>query len=101
MIKDDLFDYCEQMKLCLEKSRITSLDFILPDKKIGVMVRDWNRTIGYNVVILADRIRNMYDEISNVIIITNSFSYSAKRLAKQLKIPIILASDLIMKVRLS
>lgn len=89
-LKEQLFEYCKQTGLGIQRSEIKSLDYEIFDDEtfIGVMVRDWNRALGYDAIIRAERIKKEYHEFTEVIILTNSCSEQAEVLAKKIKVPI-------------
>ena len=89
-LTDIVLDYCEQQQLSIDEADIQHLNYIILTRKkyIGVMIRDWKRAIGINVVIQADRVKNSTKKISQVIIITNSYSAHAKSFADKINIPI-------------
>ena len=56
---------------------------------IGVIVKDWKRSCGYNVIIDAERILAETPGLSKIMVVANRFSQTAKDLAKKLNILII------------
>lgn len=89
-LEKQLLDYCIFNKLEVSDTEIECLDYIISDteRMIGVMVRDWNRSLGFNIVIVAEQIKKRYKELNEVIILTNAVSDPAQTLAEKIGIPI-------------
>ena len=97
-LEELLFKYCNENGLPVFPSEIESLDFIIGEST-GVMVRDWNRALGFNVVILAERLKKQYHELSEVIIFTNTCSAPAESLAKRIGVPLFRHWELSLQTR--
>ena len=80
-----LFDCCEESNLSIEKSNIEGIDFII--NTTPIIIKDWKRAIGVDIVIQADRTRKN-NRIPQVIILTNRYSDPAKALANRISIPL-------------
>lgn len=74
--------------LIVQKGRVTQ----------GVWIRDWNRTIGINVVINLDKISEDVG-LSNPILIGEEFSDHAKAYANRRKITLLTKHQIILSVR--
>lgn len=89
-LSDLIFDFCEKYAFSLMKSDIDKLDYIMlkASEKIGIMIKDWNRAMGVDIVIEADRIKRFNEKISHIIILTNRYSLPAVSLANKVDIEV-------------
>lgn len=62
--------------------------------KIGVIVKDWARSCGYNVILEAERLQESAG-LSKVMVVANQFSGTAKELAEKLGILTLTNGELI------
>lgn len=62
--------------------------------KIGVIVKDWSRSCGYNVILEAERLQESAG-LSKVMVVANQFSGTAKELAEKLGILTLTNGELI------
>lgn len=82
-----LLDSIIENNLSMEKSDIRGIDYIVNNTPI--IIKDWKRAIGVDVVIQADRIREYNKKVSQIIILTNRYSDPAKSLANRIDILIL------------
>ena len=54
--------------------------------KIGVIVKDWARSCGYNVILEAERLQTNTPGLAKVMVCANQFSTTARELAEKLGI---------------
>lgn len=54
--------------------------------KIGVIVKDWARSCGYNVILEAERLQTNTPGLAKVMVCANQFSSTARELAEKLGI---------------
>ncbi|MFX0084610.1 MAG: restriction endonuclease [Candidatus Hodarchaeota archaeon] len=62
--------------------------------KIGVIVKDWARSCGYNVILEAERLQES-SGLSKVMVVANQFSGTARELAEKLGIITLTNGELI------
>lgn len=100
-LKDLLFDYCENKEFSIERSGLDNIDYVLSNDNegIAVMVKDWKRAMGVDVVIQADRLKKYSKSISKVLIITNLCSAPAMALANRISILILDRERLLEKIQ--
>ena len=100
-LQDQLYDYCRERNFPISPCILESIDFVVEmgADKIGVMLRDWNRALGFNVVIYAEQLKKRYKEFSQVVILTNSCSDPAQTLADKIGIPLIKHWELLPQTR--
>lgn len=89
-LRNMIFDYCERHALSLVKSNIDGLDFVINNgnSSIGIIIKDWNRAIGVDVVIQAERSLKEVRGVSRCLILTNSYSDPAKALSKHISVTV-------------
>lgn len=63
-------------------------------EKIGVIVKDWSRSCGYNVILEAERLQET-SGLSKVMVVANQFSGTARELAEKLGILTLTNGELI------
>ncbi|MFX0212121.1 MAG: restriction endonuclease [Candidatus Hodarchaeota archaeon] len=54
--------------------------------KIGVIVKDWARSCGYNVILEAERLQTNTPGLAKIMVVANRFSATARELAEKLGI---------------
>ncbi|MHA1967053.1 MAG: restriction endonuclease, partial [Candidatus Hodarchaeales archaeon] len=62
--------------------------------KIGVIVKDWARSCGYNVILEAERLQKT-SGLNKVMVVANQFSGTARELAEKLGILTLTNGELI------
>ncbi|MFW9854111.1 MAG: restriction endonuclease [Candidatus Thorarchaeota archaeon] len=62
---------------------------------IGVMIKDWKRSVGIDVILRAEDLLKVTPTISKVLIVSNLFSEPAQSLAKRVGILLLTRLDLI------
>ncbi|MHA1228326.1 MAG: restriction endonuclease [Candidatus Hodarchaeales archaeon] len=62
--------------------------------EIGIIVKDWSRSCGYNVILEAERLQENAT-ISKVMVVANQFSGTARELAEKLGIITLTKGELI------
>ncbi|MFW9777254.1 MAG: restriction endonuclease [Candidatus Heimdallarchaeota archaeon] len=62
---------------------------------IGVMIKDWKRSVGIDVILRAEDLLKMTPTITKVLIVSNLFSEPAQSLAKRVGILLLTRLDLI------
>ena len=87
-----LFDSIDEKNLSMEKSNMRGIDYIVNNTPI--IIKDWKRAIGVNVVIQADRLREYNKKISQIIILTNRYSNPAKALGDRIDILVFTLKEL-------
>lgn len=65
------------------------------DKGIGVVIKDWKRAVGVDIVIRAEQIVKTSRFISKILIVSNFFSDPARSLAEKIGIFLLTRSDLV------
>lgn len=76
----------------VDGSRDNRTDF---SGKIGVVVKDWSRSCGYNVIIEAERLQENAPSLSKIMVVANQFSGTARELADKLGILTLTKGELI------
>ena len=91
----DLRNFCEKQKLSLEKSDIEGFDYIISNtsENIGVVIKDWNRSMGITPVIQAFHSKQWTTEITKIMILTNRYSSPAASLAHHSGIILVTPQD--------
>ncbi len=64
-------------------------------KGVGMIVKEWNRSVGYNVVQAASQAEKDCSELEKVFLISEEFSQSARDWAKKSGVTLITRTDLI------
>ncbi|MFX0090602.1 MAG: restriction endonuclease [Candidatus Hodarchaeota archaeon] len=64
-------------------------------KGIGLIVKEWNRSVGYNVVQAASEAERDCSEIEKIFLVSQDFSTSARDWAKKSGVTLISRDDLI------
>lgn len=87
-----IFGFCETHDLSLDKPkqpRKTRVDYIIRGdngKGIGVVIKNWARSVGVDIVIRAERAMKDSTLLKGVMIITNGYSDPAKQLADRINV---------------
>ena len=100
---DDLtLEYCRIRGLIIDQnvSRRSEkrIDFCIQngdDTGIGVVIKDWKRSVGVDIVIRAEQIAKTSRLISKILIVSNLFSDPARSLAEKIGIFLLTRNDLI------
>ena len=74
------------------------IDFLIQNGDnlgIGVVIKDWKRAVGVDIVIRAEQIAKTSRLISKILIVSNLFSDPARSLAEKIGIFLLTRSDLI------
>ena len=101
-LKDLTLEYCRIRGLIVDSqiSRRSEkrIDLYIEngsDKGIGVVIKDWKRAVGVDIVIRAEQIAKTSRVISKILIVSNFFSDPARSLAEKIGIFLLTRSDLI------
>lgn len=70
-----------QFSYLVHRSKDNNTDF---SGKIGVIVKDWDRSCGYNVILEAERLQTSTPGLAKVMVCANQFSATARELAEKL-----------------
>ena len=97
------FDFQSNVTIIGKNDRELSFSYLVDgsrDKtnfsgKIGVLVKDWSRSCGYNVIIEAERLQENAPTLSKVMVVANQFSGTARELAEKLGILTLTKGELI------
>ncbi len=110
------FTYLEKVKFQGMNGQTHELDFFLPDPEpqplvvtnrsgmttvrvmhagAGILVRDWKRSIGTNVVLQAERIREQVPEVRKMMILCNYAGDLALKLAERVHVFVVIKDELI------
>lgn len=104
-LEELMLKYCHRHRLPVsrefyrtqwEKDEVTFI--ITPngeDDYVGIIVKDWKRAIGVDVVIRAEKIMKNNPLLARVVVVTNASSDPAQALAERIAIPVVIRSDLI------
>ena len=63
--------------------------------KIGIIVKDWARSCGYNVILEAERLQANTPGLAKIMVVANRFSATARELAEKLGILTLTNGELI------
>ncbi len=96
-------EYCRQRGLIInrdtENPEEGKVDLIIQNgnenEGIGVIIKDWKRAVGVDIVIRAEKIMKNHRLITKILIITNYFSDPARSLAEKIRIFLLTRNDLI------
>jgi hypothetical protein len=96
-------EYCRQRGLITnrdtENQEEGKIDLIIQNgnenEGIGVIIKDWKRAVGVDIVIRAEKIMKNHRFITKILIITNYFSDPARSLAEKIRIFLLTRNDLI------
>ncbi|MHA2175062.1 MAG: hypothetical protein ACXACP_10465 [Candidatus Hodarchaeales archaeon] len=62
---------------------------------IGVIVKDWSRSCGYNCILEAERLQSNSPGVSRVMVVANQFSSTARELAEKLGVLTLTKGELV------
>ena len=62
---------------------------------IGVVVKDWSRSCGYNCILEAERLQGNTPGLARVMVVANQFSSTARELAEKLGILTLTKGELV------
>lgn len=62
---------------------------------IGVVVKDWSRSCGYNCILEAERLQTNTPGLNRVMVVANQFSSTARELAEKLGILTLTKGELV------
>lgn len=65
------------------------------DEYIGVIIKDWKRSIGITVVIRAEKIMNNNNLLTRMVVVTNTCSDPAYALGERIGIPVLTRNELV------
>ncbi|MFX0014158.1 MAG: restriction endonuclease [Promethearchaeota archaeon] len=96
-------EYCRQRGLVVDKDvshfRDNEVHFVIQNGQenegIGVIIKDWKRAVGVDIVIRAEKIMKNTRLLSKMLIITNVFSDPARSLADRIRIFLLTRNDII------
>lgn len=100
-LEDLTHEYCRIRGLIIDQNvsrrsekRINFLIQNGDDTGIGVVIKDWKRAVGVDIVIRAEQIAKTSRLISKILIVSNLFSDPARSLAEKIGIFLLTRSDL-------
>ena len=87
---------CENQDLSIDKPKRIRIDFIIKnlEKSIGLIIKDWQRAVGVDVVIRAERVLDYYRSLGNIMILTNNYSDPAKMMADRIGVGLVTKEEL-------
>jgi hypothetical protein len=96
-------EYCRQRNLIVDRSLLNQkdkpFDLIIQNgdenEGIGVIIKDWNRAVGVDIIIRAEKIMKNNRFLSKMLVVTNLFSDPARSLAEKIRIFLLTRNDLI------
>lgn len=95
-------EYCRQRDLVVENKhqyRDDGVDLVIQNgaenEGIGVIIKDWKRAVGVDIIIRAEKIMKNSRFLSQILVVTNYFSDPARSLAERIRIILLTRSDLI------
>lgn len=101
-LEDLTLEYCKIRGLIIDRNIVRRSEkridlFIENDdtKGIGVVIKDWKRAVGVDIIIRAEQIAKTSRLISKILIVSNLFSDPARSLAEKIGIFLLTRSDLI------
>ncbi len=101
-LEDLTHEYCRIRGLIIDKNasrrsekRIDILIQNGDDTGIGVVIKDWKRAVGVDIIIRAEQIAKTSRLISKILIVSNLFSDPARSLAEKIGIFLLTRRDLI------
>jgi len=98
-LEKHLFAFCEAHGLSIDKppSRKIKVNYIISSgngKAVGVILLDWKRAIGVDIVIRAEKIEKSTRKFNKIIILTNSYSDPASSLGERIAVGVYAPHDL-------
>jgi hypothetical protein len=101
-LEDLTLEYCRIRRLIVDRNIARRsekrIDLYIEngsDKGIGVVIKDWKRAVGVDIVIRAEQIAKTSRVISKILIVSNFFSDPARSLAEKIGIFLLTRNDLI------
>lgn len=102
-LKELTLEYCRQRDLIVDQNvqhkTDKRLDLIIQNgdenEGIGVIIKDWKRAVGVDIIIRAEKVMKNSRFISKILIVTNFFSDPARSLAEKIRIFMLTRNDLI------
>ncbi|UCG03051.1 MAG: restriction endonuclease [Candidatus Heimdallarchaeota archaeon] len=95
-------EYCRQRNLMVDRKfhqRDNEIDFVIQNgdenEGIGVIIKDWKRAVGVDIVIRAEKVMKNSRFLSKMLVVTNYFSDPARSLAEKIRIFLLTRNDLI------
>jgi hypothetical protein len=95
-------EYCKQRNLIVDRKfhqRDEEIDFVIQNgdenEGIGVIIKDWKRAVGVDIVIRAEKVMKNTRFLSKMLVVTNYFSDPARSLAEKIRIFLLTRNDLI------
>ncbi|MFW9854235.1 MAG: restriction endonuclease [Candidatus Thorarchaeota archaeon] len=98
------FDFVEDQHITGKNEKPIRLSFLINGTnnpsisgevgKIGVLVKDWARSCGYNVILEAERVQELTG-LAKVMVVANRFSATARELAKRIGIVTLTNGELV------
>ena len=95
-------EYCRQRNLIVDRKfnqRNEEIDFVIQNgdenEGIGVIIKDWKRAVGVDIVIRAEKVMKNSRFLSKMLVVTNYFSDPARSLAEKIRIFLLTRNDLI------
>lgn len=95
-------EYCRQRNLIVDRKfhqRDEEIDFVIQNgdenEGIGVIIKDWKRAVGVDIVIRAEKVMKNSRFLSKMLVVTNYFSDPARSLAEKIRIFLLTRNDLI------
>jgi len=95
-------EYCRQRNLIVDRKfhqRDEEIDFVIQNgdenEGIGVIIKDWKRAVGVDIVIRAEKVMKNSRFLSKMLLVTNYFSDPARSLAEKIRIFLLTRNDLI------
>ncbi|MFW9902868.1 MAG: restriction endonuclease [Candidatus Thorarchaeota archaeon] len=94
--------YCKQRNLIVDRKfhqRDEEVDFVIQNgdenEGIGVIIKDWKRAVGVDIVIRAEKVMKNSRFLSKMLVVTNYFSDPARSLAEKIRVFLLTRNDLI------
>ncbi len=93
-------EYCRQRNLMIDSSYVNDeISFAIQNgdenEGIGVLIKDWKRAVGVDIVIRAEKVMKNSRFLSKMLVVTNYFSEPAQSLAEKIRIFLLTRNDLI------
>lgn len=96
-------EYCRQRDLLIDRNfhpqRDNQVDLVIKNgdenDSIGVIIKDWKRAVGVDIIIRAEKIMKNHRVLSKMLVVTNIFSDPARSLAERIRILLLTRNDLI------
>lgn len=98
-----MLKYCRQRNLIVDRNfrhqRDENVDLVIQNgddnEGIGVIIKDWKRAVGVDIIIRAEKIMKNNRFLSKMLVVTNFFSDPARSLAEKISIFLLTRNDLI------